>query len=701
MKIRWPAGTGRAACIAAGVVAAGDVLGHGGPWGVMVAAGLAVAAVRKRAALAVLLVIAAIFGGAAATRNSMEQIDVTAGSGTATFEAVVLSDPVPALRGWSFVVRASGGPLMGAPVAVSSDRVAEAAVGSRVRIAGRFVPGASRLHRVAIAGRVTARSIEVLGLPTGPMAIANAVRGRVHEQFPDDDVKGALMRGFLIGDTSSMDATTLEEMRRSGLLHFVAVSGGNVAIFLAGVWLLFGLVPMSPRLRAFIGLLGIILFVLVTRWEPSVLRAGVMLGLLLAGRLAGVPVDGWTALGGAATLLLLVAPQLVFDIGFQLSAVATAGLLAGSHLWNDRKPTFLWRSLGATVAAQIAVTPLLLWTFGSVPAFSAVANVVAAPLVTIGTASGWGRVFVGLPGLDVAAELAAAVVLEVSTRAAQLPQVGWLGLILVVAVLALIRWRTSAGLIVAALSLVAVSLTPGPPPVATVVFLDVGQGDALLLLSPEGEVVAIDTGPDPVGYLAALRRHGVSHINLLVLTHSDRDHVGGMDALADRVTVDEVWYPDFTAAEEWDVAMAAVSEVPSRSVRSGRTRAVGSFGLAVVSPGRRFAADNDSSIVLWVEVNGVSLLLTGDIESVGQGELPELAPDLMLVPHHGSATSDLDWLERTAGPLVVLSYGDNSYGHPAPIVTERLAGLASTVLTTEMGDVVVTFPGAGRMSLAE
>ncbi|MCP3975550.1 MAG: MBL fold metallo-hydrolase [bacterium] len=700
MKLRWPVGVGRTACVAACVVGSGTALGQIGPVGLLIAGLILPLLLRWKLALGSLLMVALATGWTASARGSLDVYQGELGSGLAVFEASVVSDPALAIGGWSFVARVVGdGPLAGMPLMIESAGDPGAVVGARIAVTGRFVPGTTRLHRTTVAGRLAARSLQIVEPPQGPIALANALRDRVHREFPAEDLSGALMRGFLIGDTAAMDTTTLEEMRRAGLLHFVAVSGGNVAIFLGGVWLLLGLFPLSPRVRAFVGLAGIGLFVLVTRWEPSVLRAGTMLGLLLLGRLAGIPVDGWTALGGAASLLLLVAPQLIFDVGFQLSALATAGLLVGSHLWNDRRPTFLWRSLGATVAAQIAVTPLLLWSFGSVPAFSALANVAAAPLVTFGTAAGWGRVFTGIPALDRSAEAAAGLVLDISSRAAQLPQVGWTGLSIVLGVIALTRWRTWLGLGATAVALVAVSTVPGPPEQATVAFLDVGQGDATLLMSPAGDVVAIDTGPDPLAYLDGLRRHGVGHIDLLILTHSDGDHVGGLEAVADRIVVDRVWYPDFTEVEVWKSLLGPEVVAKAHAVRAGTTTKVGDFVITVVSPTRRYATDNNGSVVVWVEVNGATVLLAGDIESVGQAELPPLAPDVMLVPHHGSATSDLDWLERGIGPIAVLSYGDNSYGHPATDVIELLTDLGPLVLRTEIGDVVVSFPGSGAVDV--
>ncbi len=685
--------------MAAAVTALGAALGFGGGVGVAAAAVAAIALfVGRRITLAALLLLATASGVGAAARTIPTPVVAPESNGTVVFEAIAQSDPAPAGAfggGWSLVVRPIGGGAGGeASLAVTTAERPDLMVGARVHVVGRLTMRAGRLHRRPIAGRVAARGLEVVEMPRGAIAYANAMRSRVLGEFPATDQAGALMRGFLIGDTSSIGATELEDMRRTGLLHFVAVSGGNVAIFLGGVWLLLGLIPMGPRVRAGVGLVGVGLFVLVTRWEPSVLRAGVMVALLLAGRVAGVPVDAWTAFGGAATLLLLTAPQLIFDVGFQLSALATAGLLLGSHVWSLRRPAPVWRSLGATVAAQLAVTPLLLWHFGSVPAFSALANVIAAPLVALGTAAGWGRVFTGAPGLDRGAEMTAHLVLRLADWAAQLPQVGLMGVLGLLGFLVVLRWRASVGIGVAAAAVIASSITPGAPPVPAATFLDIGQGDAVLLRSPQGQVVAVDTGPDPVAYRAALRRHGVGHIDLLILTHSDNDHIGGLAALPGRVSVDRIWYPQFSAPEPWADLLGEL-DTPAAPVAAGTTATIGMFHLEVLGPGRRFAADNDGSVVVWAEANGHTLLLTGDIERVAQLELPSLHPDVLLVPHHGSATTDLDWLAATVGPLAVISYGENSYGHPSSRVVDVLDKATTRVLHTEGGDVTVRLERSG------
>ncbi len=127
-----------------------------------------------------------------------------------------------------------------------------------------------------------------------------------------------------------------------------------------------------------------------------------------------------------------------------------------------------------------------------------------------------------------------------------------------------------------------------------------------------------------------------------------------------------------------------------RAVRRGDRGSLGDLRFDVLAPGRRYAAENDGSIVLWVAAAGATALLTGDVEAVAQGELPPLRPAILQVPHHGSATTDLRWLRETVGTVAVISVGPNTFGHPTQTVLDALAGTPARVFLTQRdGDVVI------------
>ncbi len=509
-----------------------------------------------------------------------------------------------------------------------------------------------------------------------------------------------LTRGFLIGDTSSLGALEAEELRRAGLTHFVAVSGGNVALFLGGLWLLLVPVPMAPQARAAVGLLALSTFVVMTRWEPSVLRAAGMAALVLVGKILGLPVDPWRALGGGVAVVLVLAPRLAGSAGFHLSVAATAGLLLASHLGAGRRPQWVWRGLAASTSAQLAVLPLLIGYFGTVPLLAPLANVAAAPVVSAATiVSAFGVVSGSALVVDGGVAIADVVlrIARLAARGPQLDAVASVGVLVIGTMIASRRLRPVG--VAVAIAVAAIGWTG--PPVArvadSVTVLDVGQGDAILIRGSHGGVVAVDTGPDPVVYLEALRRAGVTHIDLLVLTHGDGDHVGGAAGLLERITVDSIWMPRRRPPAP-QVAVL-LDEAASRGIHAtvpapGARVDMGDVTIEVLAPLRRYDAENDESIVLWVEGPSRTMLLAGDVEAVAQRELPPVRPDVLLVPHHGSATTDVGWLTATAGEVAIISVGANTYGHPAPVVLGALEQVGvRTFITRRDGDVVVSLRG--------
>lgn len=548
----------------------------------------------------------------------------------------------------------------------------------------------------AVAGRLRADTVEIVGSSAGPLFwVGNQARRRVENVLGGDGPEVALLSGFLIGDVSRMSDTDLEALRRSGLTHFVAVSGSNVGLFLAGWWIVMAPFGIGTRRRAVFGIAGLAIFVVVTRWEASVVRAAVMAGLVLLGAAGGWALDAWVALGAAVTLLLLVSGHLAADVGFQLSVAATLGILVGAGMFGRRRPRWLWATLGASVAAQGAVVPLLLLHFGVVPLLSPVANLLAAPMVTAATIVAAAGVVTGVDLAVTVAAVPAAGVLAVARLAAEWPQLGVAGTL---GVIVLGAGATRAGLrpfvAVAAAAALAwpIFAQPGAPEQSTVTFLDVGQGDAVLIRDASGPVALVDGGRDPVRLSDDLRRYGIRRIDLLVVTHGDDDHAGGLRGIYDRVPVGRLWvpeHPDHGAVLEELVREAGDLGIPVDRVGAGFRTRVGSIPVEAIGPRRRYQSQNDGSIVLWLPGDR-SVLLTGDIEAVAQVELPAARPDVMLVPHHGSATTDLVWLAQIRPETAVVSVGENTYGHPAPEVMEVLRASGAHIhVTRDDGDLSV------------
>ncbi len=647
------------------------------------------------------MLAAGVLSGAAAARRIEASAAAHVVPGEVVAGGVVTTDAMPADDLWVMLMRVetiagSGFIPAGAVVAVETLEPAGVA-GDTVRVRGALRDRPGRLRADPYRALVRDAGVDQIDAASGLFGVGNALRGYLLGRLAPylERPEGALLSGFLVGDTTQLTQGDLDNLRSSGLTHYVAVSGSNVALFLGAWWLVVGPLRFDPRLRAATGLLALGVFVVATRWEASVVRAAAMAAVVLCGSIAGVRIEPWRALGVAVTGLLLFAGDLAVDVGFQLSAGATAGVLVAMRIPVTRQPRWVWSIVHATVGAQLAVLPVLLFTFGTVPMFSPVANVIAAPLVTLATVLGGAGLVTGLDPLIEAGLLAARGVLVLADHAGGWPQLGAVGAGFTVAGVVALRARRTRGPAVAGMAAwLLVASVPVPlPDVAQVVFLDVGQGDAILITDGAGSVALVDGGRDPDVLLAALARHGITHIDLLIATHGDVDHVGGLPQVVASFEVEEFWHPRLqpqSPALDDLTAAAARSGARVTAAGSGDIAQLGPVHLQVLSPSRRFAGDNDGSVVLWVAAGGVSVLLTGDIEAVGQAELPELHPDILHVPHHGSATTDLDWLTRTVGDIAVVSVGANTYGHPSPLVLDLLRSRSAAVyVTQEHGDVVI------------
>jgi competence protein ComEC len=653
--------------------------------------------------------------GAVAEARALAVVEASIPGGRVSIRALAVTDPWVGFESSALIqpVALAGGDTWSAwmgPLLLLKRVPSDVMAGEMLEFSGVVERSRDTYRGRPIAGVVSPSRIQRIGgAPNPMMALGNSLRRRVLGALDEAsrEPAGALVAGFLIGDVSSLPDRDADALRRSGLSHFVAVSGSNVALFLAAWWLALGPLGMGPRSRAALGMIGIVLFAVVTRWEPSVVRASVMAGLVLVGRSLGRPVSPLTALGGAVTFSLVAAPDLAKSIGFSLSVAATLGIMIGSTLWGQRRPRWLWATLGATISAQIAVAPLLLLWFGSVPLLAPVTNLLAAPLVASATAIGGIGVLLHVGPLIDLGVAVAQWVLVIARIAADLPQLGVGGVVaggaVVVAVVRLPLLRPLAALVVPVIVVVSVA-PPGPLQTAVVDFLDVGQGDATLVRGRSGATILIDGGPDPALLRSHLARLRVRRIDLVIVTHRHADHTTGLLGLAQTTAVGAVWYPDQLG--EGDSPLDALVRewrslgIPTAIPRVGESARLGDVSISVLGPLRHYASPNDESIVVLVEATSGSLLMSGDIETFAQADLGPIRADVLKVPHQGAATSDLGWLAASAPSIAVISVGPNTYGHPSPDVVSALEQAGARVLRTDRdGTITLRFDAFAPIDL--
>jgi competence protein ComEC len=658
-------------------------------------------------------------------------------------------DPAPGSIGWHAIVDVThvswqgGSATLRESIWLNADGASPHAVrGDAVSFEGVLrVPGdpgfVDALHHKGIVVEVQANRFDRLGPASNPFVRATQVFrafvGRsIGRLFPPREA--GLLMGLALGDASRLDPGLARDFQATGLGHLLVVSGENVAMVLAPMLALALALRLTRWPRFLLGFATVVFFVVLTGAEPSVMRAGIMATLTLVGVLLGRPRSTASILAVAVMGLLVLDPWLVWSIGFQLSVAATAGMVALASPLAERigrllpKPVSL--AAGTTLAAQLGVTPILLFHFHEVPGVTLFANLAAFPAVSPALLLGIAAASIGLvaPALGRLVAGVAMIPLRylelIADRLAKAPVGhitsggGPLVVVIGVAVVFALAWwlrtgwrppRAAVVITVAVFPLVvwSTALGTGPPSGLTIRFIDVGQGDAALVTTPEGAHILVDGGPDPDQVATRLEALGVKRLDVVVATHPHADHIIGLPTVLARFPVGLVLEPGCpdTSSIQTDLDTAITGEhLTVRYPRLGDAFTVGGVRLDVMSPDRCWvdtnSDPNNDSLVILLTYREDSVLLGGEPEQPAQQQMLDehepLEAEVLKVPHHGAATSLPAFFQAVDAEVAVISVGPNTYGHPVPSTIQAIEATGAQVWRTDQhGDVVITFDGRG------
>ncbi len=573
------------------------------------------------------------------------------------------------------------------------------------------------------------------GTPGRLRGLALRLRQRLLAAVTSTDRRGAVLaQALVLGDGRRVPPDWRTGLRRAGLSHLLAVSGLHVGLILGGFWWLCG--GRSSRLTALGGVSVLLLYGCLVGPRPSLLRAALMALLVILALMLERPPQALNSLCAALIVILSFDPQAVFDLGFQLSFLATAGILLLAprllEAWRggdiEAPARRVAAGLAITVAAQLATLPVTAVRIGLLAPFAPALNLLFVPwtALALGVSLLWVPAAAGasLPVVRIVAEPAAAMLLAFLdvlalpfAWLAHLPPGSWLATPLSVEYGAALTLAVWLGFLLSgfrraayALSLVLVC-TPAPAdPEPGLVMLDVGQGEALLLRSGRrGPVILVDGGGFRQGNFAeaallrTLAAEGVFRIDLAVLSHGDADHCRGLLELSRYLRIERLWAARVEIRDGCGRALAERLSGRVQLVERGYTEAVGLWRLEVHHPGPEpGAGGNAASLVLRACAGPSCVLLTGDIDLAGETQLlawtrsqgRSLQSEVLKVAHHGSRTSTgALFLDAVQPRLALVSAGRrNAYGHPSSEVVERIEGRRTRILRTDRhGRIEVRF----------
>ncbi|MGE7601153.1 DNA internalization-related competence protein ComEC/Rec2 [Peribacillus sp. NPDC097675] len=557
----------------------------------------------------------------------------------------------------------------------------------------------------------------------------------IKEHFPKES--SGFVTALIFGDQSEIDEEDLTNYQRLGLVHLLAISGLHVSL-LTGMLFYLGIrIGITRERMIFLILVFLPIYTLLSGGSPSVLRSCLMAMLFFILMLFKKRLSASVAIGVIYMVLLFLQPNMLYNIGFQLSFAVTFSIIMSSRIFLHYPQKTIQLFIISSIC-QLAALPILLFHFFEVSILGVLLNVLYVPLYSV--------ILLPFSLLTVVVHLAIPplgqllislinVTFMLCNRAADvatgLPMASLafgkpsfiMMLLLVLSVLGLfvcweVSFRTSKLWWAMFIFLLLLQFNfQKLSPFGEVHVIDVGQGDSILIILPfNAGNYLVDTGGQITFPLEAwkkkrktyntaedtiiplLKSKGIHHLDKLILTHADADHMGSAKELIEHFKVEELIIGGWSVDQYQDkdfISVARDKGISMNMVKRGDSWKVDGAAFHVLNPYKKEENTNEASIVLYAEIGGFSWLFTGDMGESGEKELidtyPQLRVDILKVGHHGSKTSSsIPFLEQLHPKAAIISVGkENRYGHPHDQVMETMEENKVNVFRTDEDGAII------------
>ncbi|MFF3024350.1 DNA internalization-related competence protein ComEC/Rec2 [Gottfriedia sp. NPDC057948] len=551
------------------------------------------------------------------------------------------------------------------------------------------------------------------------------------------------INALLFGDRTKMNAITESQYQIVGIVHLLAISGSHISLLSLGIYFLLIRIGVTKETSLFITILCIISYGFLAGASASVVRAVIIGVLVCFYKLAKMKVDITSLLFTSCIIMLFAKPNYIDDIGFQFSFVTSFVLVLTSEQILNYKSWYA-RALYTSSITQLASIPILLFNFHELSPYSIIINLLFIPYISFIIMPlcifCFGLSFINLE-ISEMLTLLLTFFINMSDKllsiCMQLPFIKlifihpskgilFIYIVLIFLILYFMESQKDKKLLMNCLIgffilIFGHFVYPSFNPVGKIMFIDVGQGDCILIKLPfnKGNYV-IDTGGKLTGkeetwmkrkkpfstgndlLIPILKGEGISKIDKLIFTHGDIDHIGGGKEVLQSFNVKQLIVGDkteFTSAEKERISIAIKKGVEIKKISEGMSWKIDTNYFQVISPIKDYVGEeNQGSIVLKAYIGGKNWMFSGDLDENGENRLiskyPDLKADVLKIGHHGSKTSTSESFIKAVMPKIgIISVGEkNRYGHPTKEVLDRLKKYnVKTLRTDELGAITYEF----------
>ena len=571
--------------------------------------------------------------------------------------------------------------------------------------------------------------------------IQKYIRDTINGTLTDEE--GNLLLAILLGDKDKLSEDIQESFKTSNLSHMLAVSGAHVSYIILGLTYVLQNSIIGKKNGKIVCIIFLLAFMAITNFTPSVTRACIMAILTLFSSIIYRKSDVYTNISVAALITLIFNPYSLLDLGFQLSYGGTIGIIIFIKRIQEKKSNskvinYIKQMALVSIYANIIIIPIMMYHFNTVSFTFIISNIMASPILGIIVITGFLFIITSITVKPLTSLIAIfikpilSILIKISQICSKLPFSNILVvtpyMFNVISYYAIILYcikskKNNKCKIIICLLIVLILINFIIyifPQKLRIFFIDVGQGDSTLIITPDKKTVLIDGGGSDsfdVGekvLLPYLLDRRILKVDYVLISHFDTDHCGGILTIMEKVKVKNIIISEQAEhSENYERFKKLMIHKKIRliEVKKGDKIKIGRYSeFKILFPTSRLLSENplnNNSIVAQFNYNNFKMLFTGDIEKLAEQQIlktekAEIRADILKVAHHGSKTSSIpEFIKAVKPKIALIGVGkNNTFGHPNQQTIKNLENIKCRIYRTDLqGEIIIKIDQKGRMNV--